>query len=79
MLVIAATRLYGPYSDICMACNGSYQAVGCEASPSHPCIVDNDSASVSLLLTAVVTVCKHREAAPARLSLPQQYKDENSW
>lgn len=49
--------------------------------PAHQIahIVDNDCASVSLLLTAVVTVCKHREAAPASVSVPQQYKDENSW
>lgn len=29
--------------------------------------------------TAAVTACKHREAAPARLSRPQHHTDENSW
>lgn len=52
------------------------------ARPAHhtPSIGENDDASVSLLLTAAaVAVCKHREAAPARLSVPQHHSDENSW
>lgn len=51
------------------------------ARPAHqtPSIIENDYASVSLLLTAAVAVCKHREAAPARLSVPQHHSDENSW
>ncbi len=51
------------------------------AGPAHltPYIVESDCASVSLLQTAAIAVCKHREAAPARLSTPQHHTDENSW
>lgn len=76
---IAIPAPIGPVMGVILLEGGNNASSSDPPPPLPPVLLKSDSASVSLLHTVAVTICKHREAAPARLSPALHHSDENSW
>lgn len=76
---IPSAGVYYLYNDSCMACNGTYSAVRCEASSADP-LYRWERPHVGVITADGSSYCVQTQGGSTRQAFtPQHHTEENSW